>query len=208
MNNYVLDTNFFFNLEIKSGFGDNPREIIESITDYARRAKKSGKAAFYMPPKIIDELYTFVDKDEEYIRNFLAEISIKAPDRSSMQFSSDVFYALVDDIRKRSYRGLQVAEEELTNAVEAFVGKEKPEKIGYQKQIGEHIKKLRDRYRNATRVKFLDSIADLDIIVLSKELDGYVVSSDEGVIQWARKFGVKEAVPQVLKTQLDSLLQA
>jgi predicted DNA-binding protein (UPF0278 family) len=41
----------------------------------------------------------------------------------------------------------------------------------------------------------LDSLGDLDIIMLAKELDGTVVSTDEGVMTWARKFGVKEISP-------------
>ena len=62
----------------------------------------------------------------------------------------------------------------------------------FQIQIGSVIKKFRERYRQATRFSFLDSLADLDLIVLTKEIDGNLVSSDEGVILWGRKFGVKE----------------
>ena len=205
---YVLDTNFFFNLEIKSGFGNNPKEIIEAITDYSRKLKKSKSAAFYMPPDIVKEMLTFVNENDDYVKNFLAEISIKAPERSSVAFPSSNFYEMVQEIRERSYRGLQIAEEEVDATATTMLKEGDLSKIEYQKKVGEHVTRLRERYRNATRTKFLDSVADLDVIVLAKELNGYVVSSDEGVIRWARKFGVKEAVPQVLKQQLDSLLLA
>lgn len=76
------------------------------------------------------------------------------------------------------------------------------DKKDFQIKIGAFIKKFRDRYRNATRYGFLDSVADLDVIVLAKELDGTVVSTDEGVIYWARLFGVREALPDVWKKQL------
>jgi RNA ligase partner protein len=209
MKNYILDTNVFFNLQVNSGFGENPRQIIESFTDYARKLRISKVAAFYMPPKIVDEMLTFVSEGESHVKTFLAEITIKAPERSAITFSADVFYDLVQDIRNRSYRGLQVSEEELLSAVEDMSKRpENQSKVDYQKAIGAHITRLRERYRNATRVKFLDSVADLDVIVLAKELDGMVVSADEGVIQWARRFGVKEIFPQVLKQQLDSLLLA
>lgn len=204
---YILDTNFFFNLEIQSGFGDSPKQIFASVTDYARRLRKAGEAEFFMPPRIVDEILTFVSSDEEYIKDFLSEITVKAPDQSKIQFPAGVFYDIVEDIRHRSYRGLQVAEEELDNASKAMLATGEVNHIEYQKSVGEHIKRLRDRYRNATRVKFLDSLADLDVIVLAKELDGYVVSADEGVILWARKFGVKEAIPNVFKGQLDSILK-
>lgn len=207
--NYILDTNLFFNLQAETSLGTNPKLIFESLTDYARKLRVAGQAQFYMPPAIVDELMTFVKGDEDYIRSYLAEITVKAPEKAGMSFGAGVFYDIVEDIRHRSYRGLQVAEEELARAVQEMLPRgAEMSKIDYQKAIGTHISKLRDRYRTATRVKFLDSVADLDIIALAKELDGTVVSADEGVIQWARKFGVREVFPEVWKKQLDSLLQA
>ncbi len=195
-------------MEIQSGFGSSSREVIEAITDYARKLKKAKSAEFYMPPSILKEMYTFIDENDETMQALVAEIHIKAPEKSQISFSADVFYEMVDEIRGRSYRGLQVAEDEVNETAKKFMGKTDLPKVEYQKTIGEHVSRLRDRYRNATRVKFLDSVADLDIIVLAKELDAAVVSSDEGVIRWARKFGVKESVPRVLKKELDSLLLA
>lgn len=209
MRNYIFDTNFFFNLEIKSDFGDNPKEIFVLVSQYAHKLRASGLAECYVPPRILDEIETFIDLRQDYIQNFLAEVTVKAPDKSKVQLNTDVVYSLVQEIRDRSYRGLQVAEEEMGIAVKAMQGTNsdtsRPE---YQKKIGEHIKKLRDRYRNATRVKFLDSVADLDVIVLAKELDGAVVSADEGVLLWSRACGVREVVPHVLRQEFDSLLQA
>lgn len=208
MNTYILDTNIFFNLQIESELGNNPHEIMQSVTHYARVLRQAQKAAFYMPPLIVEELYSFVDTSDPVMRELVSELTVKAPEKDSMTFSAAVFYDLVQDIRNRSYRGLQVAEEELSHAVKDMSGSTEMDHISYQKAIGGHITRLRDRYRNATRVKFLDSVADLDIIALAKELDGIVVSADEGVIQWARKFGVREVYPHVLKLQLESLLQA
>ena len=72
--------------------------------------------------------------------------------------------------------------------------------------IGKFIKSFRERYRQATRFGFLDSTTDLDLIVLTKELDGFLVSTDEGVVSWGRVFGVKEISPSALKGRLDALL--
>lgn len=195
-------------MQVESGLGNNPREVIERVTDYAQKLQKAQIARFYMPPRVVDEIYTFVDESEEYIQNLLAVVTIKAPDYSQINFSATVFYDLVKDIRARSYRGLQVAEEELLSAAESMSQKHDLSKIEFQKASGEHVSKLRERYRNATRTKFLDSPADLDVIVLAKELQASVVSADEGVILWARKFGVQETFPQGLQKELDSLLLA
>lgn len=209
MRTYVFDTNFFYNLEIKSDFGDNPKGIFLLVSQYAQKLRAAGLAEFYVPPRILDEIETFTDLRDDSIQNFLANVTVKAPDKAKVQLNTEVVYALVQEIRDRSYRGLQIAEEEMGLAVKALHGIE-PEtsRIEYQKKIGEHVRKLRDRYRNATRVKFLDSVADLDIIVLAKELDGAVVTADEGVLLWARACGVREVVPHVLRQELDSLLQA
>lgn len=201
---FVLDTNLFFNLETDAGLGKNSREIMLSLYEYGLKLRPSG-VHFYMPPAIVDEITTFVPEDDEALKKLLSAVQVKSPDISQISFSAKVFYTLVEEIRHRSYRGLGVAEEEMHNASRALMGAQLGH-IEYQKEIGKYITKLRDRYRNATRVKFLDSVADLDVIVLAKELDGSVVTSDEGIMIWARLFGVKEAKPQFLKEQLETLL--
>lgn len=199
---YVLDTNIFFNLEIKSGLGNNPKEIIEQITKYIHGFKASGKGQFYIPPRIHDEFLTFFEGKEDYVTAFLSAVTIQSPHIHDKMFPAELFYRLIEEIRHRSYRGLQVAEEELGNTAKRMMGKPELDRIEFQKTVGDDVKKLRERYRQATRHKFLDSTADLDLIVLAKELDAYLVSADEGVLLWGRMFGVKEIPPQLLKEQL------
>lgn len=199
MDSYVIDTNIFFNLEIKSGLGENPKAIIEEVTRLGKVLKEQGKGQFYMPPRILEEFLTFVDVNDPYVKNFMSVILVKAPETSQVQFPADVFYKLVEEMRHRSYRGLQVSEEELQSAGKSMLEKSELSHIDYQKAIGEHVSKLRDRYRQATRFRFLDSVADLDLLMLAKELNGAVITSDEGVTRWARIFGVTEIVPQALK---------
>ena len=88
-----------------------------------------------------------------------------------------------------------------------MVGQKAESKKDFQIAIGKFIKNFRDRYRNATRTGFLDSIADLDLIVLSKEIDGFLVTSDEGVLFWGRIFGIKEMPASVFQKRLEDLLQ-
>ena len=114
-----------------------------------------------------------------------------------ISFPASIFYTLIEDIRGRSYRGLRVGEEEIEQAAAGMMKAGELSKMEFQKKVGVQIKGFRDRYRQATRVGFLDSIADLDIIVLAKEINGTVVSTDEGLLKWARLFGVKEMSPEV-----------
>lgn len=207
MENFVLDTNLFFNIGADLEMGGNTEEITIKLTEIIKKLKKNLKASFYMPPRIVDEFLSFFeDKNQEFIKNFLSGLNIKSPNPSGADFSSKVFYRLVEDIRNRNYRGLSIAEEEIVKAGEMMVGKKTESKKDFQIAIGKFIKNFRDRYRNATRTGFLDSVADLDLIVLSKEIDGFLVTSDEGVLSWGRIFGIKEMPASVFRKRLEDLL--
>lgn len=201
MNTYILDTNLFFNMQAGLGFGQTTEEVMKTMT------KCGEKAQLYMPPRIVEEFLGFFDnKEQETIKKLLSHIIVKSPNIDSFQFPASVFYTLVEDIRNRSYRGLRTGEEEIEQAAQSFMGGTQLTKMEFQKKVGVQIKGFRDRYRQATRVGFLDSIADLDIIVLAKELDGIVVSTDEGLLKWSRLFGVKEMSPAVFGEKMRALV--
>lgn len=214
MESFILDTNLFFNIGAGLNMGKKTEDIVVKLTETIKKLKKESKAVFYMPPRIVDEFLGFFptyrqageDKNQEFIKNFLSSVDIKSPNPSATDFSSKIFYQLVEDIRNRSYRGLNIAEEEITKAGEMMIGKKFESKKDFQIEIGKYIKNFRDRYRNATRTGFLDSVADLDLIVLSKEVDGFLVTSDEGVLSWGRVFGVKEMPASIFQKRLEDLL--
>lgn len=200
MDSYVIDTNVFFNLEAKTGLGNSAHEIIVQFISLAKRLQEEKKAQFFMPPSIADEITEFTSSTatKEDITALLSVITIKSPHISDVQFPASVFYTLVDEIRTRSYRGLTIAQEQIEATAQLVSGKTFENRIEYQKGIGEVVTKLRERYRQATRFNFLDSVADLDLIVLAKELDAHLVSVDEGVVRWGRLFGVKEVAANTL----------
>lgn len=193
MESYVLDTNLFFNMQAGLGFGDTTEKVMETMVAFGQKAR------LFMPPRIVEEFLSFFeDKEQTSIKKLLSHITVKSPNIDSFQFSASIFYTLIEDVRNRSYRGLRIGEEEIEQAASSFMGGTHPlSKIEFQKKVGVQIKGFRDRYRQATRVGFLDSLADLDIIVLAKEIDGIVVSTDEGLLKWSRLFGVKEMSPMV-----------
>jgi RNA ligase partner protein len=142
---------------------------------------------------------------QSFFSSLLSVLKIKSPTIVDTQFNATVFYQLVEEMRERSYKGLRVAEEAVEQGAKKVIELKDPTRQEYQQILQEPIKKLRERYRQATRFNFLDSVADLDLIVLSKELDGSLVSSDEGVIRWGRVFGIKEIPPASFKDELLSL---
>ncbi len=207
MDKFILDTNLFFNMGADLGLGDNTEKIITTITEKILSLKKAGLAEFFMPPRAVDELLSFFEnKTQAFLKNFLSSITIKSPEVDGLSFPAAVFYKMVDDIRGRSLRGLNIGEEEIVASGRKMLGEEKNlSQKDFQIKIGEAIKKFRERYRNATRTGFLDSLTDLDIIVLAKEQGGFLVTTDEGVLAWGRAFGAKELPSPSFIRRLDDL---
>lgn len=206
MEKYILDANLFFNMEAGLDLGEKTEQVIKALTEMAKKLKEQKKAEFFMPPRVVDEFLSFFEnKEQPFLKDFLSAVTVKSPDAGKMTFPAQVFYELVADIRQRSYRGLNIGEEEIEKAGKTMLNKNNLSTKDFQIQIGSVIKKFRERYRQATRFGFLDSLADLDLIVLTKELDGSLVSSDEGVIHWGRVFGVKEIPVGVWKKKLEDL---
>ncbi len=207
MEKFVLDTNLFFNMQAGLNMGKKTEDVIINLTDTIRRLKKNKKAEFYMPPQVVDEFLSFFeDKSQQILKDFLSSIVIKSPESSIMQISATIFYEFIGQTRERNRRGATIAEEEITHAGSLFLGKKTMDRRAFQETVGKSIRKFRERYRYATRFGFLDSTADLDLILLSKELSAFLVSSDEGVLEWGRRFGVKEMPVEVWKKRLEELL--
>lgn len=205
MEKFVVDTNFFINLEIKTGLGNSSSEVVESFVSLAKQIKEKKAGEFFMPPKIVEEFVSFFE-GKDLCQNLISVITIKSPDINKINFNANLFYQLIAEVRERAYRGLRIAEESVKKAGKRMMGINNLTQIDFERAIGEIVKNLRERYRQATRFNFIDSVADLDLIVLTKEIDGFLISSDEGVIRWGRLFGVKEMPPNLLKTKLLSLL--
>ncbi|OGK24063.1 RNA ligase partner protein [Candidatus Roizmanbacteria bacterium RIFCSPHIGHO2_12_FULL_37_9b] len=207
MEKYILDANLFFNMEAGLNLGTKTEEVVKRLTEMARKLKIANRAEFFMPPRVVDEFLSFFEnKEQPFLKDFLSAITVKSPDVTRMMFPAQIFYELVADIRQRSYRGLNIGEEEIEKAGKATLDKKTLTTKEFQIAMGPIIKKFRERYRQATRLGFLDSVADLDLIVLTKVLEGNLVSSDEGVIRWGRMFGIKETPVAVLRKQLEALL--
>lgn len=207
MQNYILDANLFFNMEAGLGFGKKTEDVVRQVTKIAERLKTNKKAEFFMPPRVVEEFLSFFeDKEQSFIKDFLSIVTVQSPNTGNVNFPAGLFYKLVEDVRERNYKGLNIGEEEIEKAGKLMLGKGRLSTKDFQIQIGGVIKKFRERYRQATRFGFLDSLADLDLIVLAKELNGFLISSDEGVIRWGRVFAVKEVLLASWRKQLNDLL--
>lgn len=209
MESFVLDTNIFFNMEAGLSLGKTTKEVIKNFSSLIKQIKQNKKGEFFMTPGVVKEFLGFFEgEDLEKAKEFLSLITIESPDLNKTQFSSEIFKKIIEDIRARSYRGLNIAEEEIKESAKRFMNEKKLSEKDFQIKIGEFIRRFRERYRKATREGFLDSVADFEIIVLAKQKEGFLVSTDEGVINWGRIFGVKEMPALIFVKHLEFVLRS
>ncbi len=207
MENYIIDTNLFFNMEAKMSIGNDTETIIRNMTKILERSKRENKLIVTMPPRIVDEIKSFFENpDQQFLIDFFSQIAIKSPSLGDLTISAEIIAQYIEESRLRAYRSQDVAEEEIIKAGEMFMGKEVLPHKEFQMAIGKGIKSFRNRYRNVLRTGFIDSLADFDLIMLAKEQNATLVSTDEGVIQWGRKLGVKEVAPSVLGKMMQEYL--
>ncbi|NPB07383.1 MAG: RNA ligase partner protein [Aquificae bacterium] len=189
METFVLDTSVFTNPEIYRTFEEDQRGAVEN---FIHLALNSG-AEFYMPTSVYDELRKITDFGDLWAE-FEMVVKIRSPRRFVLQIPAEVLYELIDEIRYRINKGLRIAEEHTREASSC-------------EDVGKLIAKLREKYREALRQGIIDSKEDVDVLLLAYELDGILVSADEGLRTWADKIGIKLINPKNFRQILESLIR-
>lgn len=180
----VLDTSLFVNPDVRKSLGDTPTEALEAFLFLAAQIHI---IEFYMPPSIFEELLHFVESDK-IPDDLLLILHQKPPKKHELKVPAFLLYELVEDFRERVNKGLRIAEKSVRS-----VEREK---------LDETVQNLRRKYRVALREGMLDSKEDVDLIMLAMELDGLLITADQGVIKWAEKLGIKWLFPEKFKDYL------
>ncbi len=175
----VVDTSFFTNPQTRAGLGDTTEAAFRMFVDRARHLQD--RVQFYMPPSVFEELTHFLDpgtlpRDTELI------LRLRPPRRFQIVVPGFLLYELIDEIRERINRGLRVAEEAVRSTQE--------------QDVAATINALRNRYRRALREGIIDSREDVDLILLAMELDAALLTSDQGIMRWAERLGVRIVHPE------------
>jgi hypothetical protein len=129
-------------------------------------------AEVYMPPSIFKELANFATK--KAMESLDLAVKKRAPNTYSIYIPAAVFYDFVEDVRTRINKGLRLAEE--------FAKDNRPDNDA-------KLSRLRDKYREMMRTGIIDSKEDFELVLLAKELDATLVSSDAGAIKFADQIG-------------------
>lgn len=185
----VLDTSLFVNPEVRESLGNNPTEALEN---FLLLAAQIPSLEFYMPPSIFEELLNFIDP-KKISGDLLVFLKQKPPKKYELTIPALILYELIEDIRERINKGLRVTEKAVRGTA----------KIGEE----EIIKDLRKKYREALREGIIDSKEDVDLILLARELDGLLVTADQGLIKWAEKLGITWLISSKFKEYLLSSIK-
>ena len=187
---FVLDTSIFTNPQLYKKFSN---DIIDATEDLLYLMEHSG-VEFYMPISVYNELQKMIKLDK-LIPKFEFIIRLRNPRKYNLLIPAEFVYDFISDLRNRINKGLRVAEEHVRNAQ----GKSK-------ENLGEVIRSLREKYREALRQGILDSKEDVEVILLAYELDAILVSADEGIRKWAKELGIKLISPEYFKEILEELV--
>ncbi|OQX81674.1 MAG: RNA ligase partner protein [Candidatus Omnitrophica bacterium 4484_70.1] len=182
----VLDTNIFVNPSAFCYFGKSAEEALNNFLEKLKRKKK---ISCFMPPSVYRELEKFVNL-RGIPKKKLLLINKKPPSQYEMPVPAMFIYEFIEDSRMRINKGLRTAEK--------FVRKSK-EGI----PVEELIKTLRNEYRIALREGTIDSKEDFDLLLLTREIEGVLATSDKGLIKWAYKLGINCISPEELKELIE-----
>ncbi|MCS6997975.1 MAG: RNA ligase partner protein [Aquificaceae bacterium] len=188
MDIFVLDTSLFTNPDVYTQFERDQMGAIENFISLASHSK----AQFYIPTSVYEELNKMVELGGLKPR-FEMAVRIRSPRRFNLMVPAEFLYEFIEEVRYRINKGLRIAEEHTKEA-----GKLQ------EADVGKLVNKLRDKYREALRAGIIDSKEDLDVLLLAYELDGILVSGDEGLRNWADKVGIKLIDPKGFRFILES----
>lgn len=186
---FVLDTSVFTNPQLYKKFGNDILDALENLL----LLMEHSSAEFYMPISVYDEMRKMV-KLNTLAPKFELIVNLRNPKKYNLLIPAEFLYNFIADLRNRINKGLRVAEEHVRNAQGQT-----------RENLGDVIRSLREKYREALRQGILDSKEDVEVILLAYELDAILVSADEGIKKWAKELGVKLISAENFKEILEEL---
>jgi len=190
MNRFVLDTSLFTNPDVFRTFGAEAEEAIRVFSQLARATGRD----FFMPGSVYEELCKIKDLSEVGAE-FESVVRLRSPRKHEVTIPGALLYELIEEVRYRIDRGLRIAEEAAKEAAQSVA------------DPGRLINRLRGRYREALRQGILDSKEDVDVLLLSFEIDATLVCADEGLRKWADKVGIEVINPLNFRAILERLIK-
>ncbi len=210
---FVLDTTAFTDSKLSEQLGGKIKDVVNRLAELISIGRLRLNISCYMPPSTFNELKEFLLENKCTLRDIdqvEAWVVRKAPDRYSVLLSSQVIYEYVSDVRERLDQGMTIVRRAIKETIKScekniFEGNTQTES-----EVENTITKVfEDKYRQKMRRGVLDSLPDIDTLILAKELGAGVVSADSGIKAWTDRMGIRfvEAIffPQIILTYLERL---
>ncbi len=191
---FVLDTTAITDAGMRMREGcETLCECANEILNLIALARLKLEISCYIPyPSVYGELVSFFRRygcPDEVFTKLDTWLVKKTPNRYEVKIPAVILYEYILAVRQKINRGRRLAEEYIWEGSAIAARHEEGENI--EREIGNLISKFRDKYRTAMRQGLLDSAPDLDVLLLAKELDAAVVSSDAGIKRWSEKLGLR-----------------
>jgi hypothetical protein len=213
---FVLDTTALTDTGMREVEGfSSVCESANTLLTFISKARLKLDISCYIPyPTVYNELISFLKRyncDSEVFDKLDTWLVKKTPNRYEVKIPAAIFYEYVLTMRQKINQGKKLAEEclwEGSVVTSKLCGSEEG-KGKIESEIGQLINKFRERYRTTLRGGILDSEPDIDVLLLAKELEAGVVSSDTGIKKWAEKLGLRfveaSKFPRMLREYLKAI---
>ena len=183
-------------LRMREGYSSICESAHEVLNLIAQARLKLNISCYIPYPTVYAEVVSFLKRykcDEEVFVKLDTWLVKKTPNRYEVKIPAIIFYEYISTVRSRINKGRKLAEEFIweSSAVTLKVLSEKDSKEEIEREVGVLIGKFRDKYKTAMRQGILDSPPDLDVLLLAKELEAGVVSSDLGIKKWSERLGLR-----------------
>lgn len=203
----VLDTTAFTDSTLREYFKANSlRDVLKNILERIISATNRLGYEFYITPRMLEELRSFLLRngcEQDDVEQLSLWLIVKSPASLEAKIPAYIMYSYIDELRKRIDKGLRVAEKAVRKAAEKS-RENSVEKL--DAVVGPLIRELREEYRLALRHGIVDSTVDFEIVLLAVELEGIIVSSDEGIRQLCDLLGIRVMRPADFYRLIDSRL--
>ena len=210
---FVLDTTAFSDAKLVNQFGGSIIDTVNRLSELISIGRLRLNISCYMPPSTFNELKSFLLENKCTVRDIdqvEAWVVRKSPDRYSVLLSSQVIYEYVSDVRSRLDQGMTIVRRAIKEAIKHSEKNFTQKNDDAQKELEEKLaRNFEDKYRQRMRRGVLDSLPDIDTLILAKELEAGVVSADKGIKAWTERMGIRfvEAsfFPQIVLTYMERL---
>ncbi len=195
---FVIDTSGITDPRLREALNASSlEEVVDKLADLMGIARLKLGMSFYMPPSMFEELKRFLLRNNvriETINKLAAVLVVKAPDKIRTQIPAIVMSKYVEEIAKRLFKGLRVAEESVRRTARAMSRRERDQGVAdkhrVDRLVGDIIHDLREKYREATRKGVVDTVVDFDAVMLAVELRATMVTNDEGIRRLCEDLGI------------------